>query len=189
MIAVNRAYQADEAFIFWTRGTSALSRLIVRVTGGQLPDHSDAWSHMGLGFYMADGTQEYFEALAGRHVQGPKPLSKLKAWVQSDPRHRCHIELLPLDKQTSQLKYQIVRSWVGTVGYSLWQLYIIWRTERFSWPMRAVWPGVVCSELVARVLAPEVDLTDSYRTIPDAVNPNSAWRAWKAKAGNQETRT
>lgn len=166
-------------FIFWTGNASLASRFINRVTGGELADRSDCWSHIGLGFYLSDGTQEYYEALLGHDVRGPIPLQHLKEWRESDRRNRCRLEMTGLSSAESELKRQIVRSWVGTVGYSSWQLCRLWGFERLGLRIRTR-TGTVCSELVARILAPEIDLTDAAHTTPDAVTPNSAWRAWRA---------
>jgi len=170
---------AVSCFIFWTANASAVARVIVRVTGRQSPDKSDVWSHMGIGFYLSDGAQEYYEALFGQNVRGPLPLLKLKEWRLQHKGNAARMELTPLPPAVCEQKRTIVKSWVGTVGYRPWQLVCMWGLERLRIKIRPS-TGVVCSELVTRILAPEIVLTDPQHPTPDSVNPNSAWRAWQA---------
>jgi hypothetical protein len=157
-----------------------LSRLTVRVTGRQLPDKSDQWSHMALGFEMTTGETVYFEALFGRRLGGPKSLEGLRAWAEEKPeRRRWETVRLPLTAEESERAFALSRSWVGVLGYAEWQLPAMWLFERLGLPIPATPWRVVCSEFPARVLVAfgsRVDLCDEKRRTPDYVNPNSAWR-------------
>lgn len=188
--------KAKRCALFWSfSDESAVSRLIVQVTGRRLADRSDSFSHMGVAFSLSDGTKEYYEALFGRKVAGPTPLAHLTDWREENPRRRrVEIAVLPLPPALCEVKRAIVRSWVGMVGYAQWQLLAMWGAERLRWPVPRSPNRMVCSELAARVAAPEIDLTDRRRPNPDYVNPNSAYRRWVElrgagtiwNSGNQE---
>lgn len=179
---------AVKLFIFWSFDpTSRMSSLTVRITGRQLPDKSDAWSHMGLGFELFNGDLEYYECLFHDGFCGPKPISKLIAFCDAGG---C-VSLQPVDSIKSPEAQQIrenCRAWVGTRGYYHWQLISMWAFERFGRFLGTHVPHspdrLVCSEAVARLVWPWMDLRDSVRDF-DEVNPNSAYRKWlKIKGSN-----
>ena len=169
---------AIAAFIFWTASPSAVSRLIVRVTGRQLADRSDVWSHMGIGFVFNDLTSVYYEAFFSQGFSGPKPLAKLLNFENAGGRlHRQTVKLRP---GGAEIKRRECETWVGKRGYYALQLAAMWACERLGTRVRETPNRVVCSEAVARLLYPEIDLRDSRRTRFDEVNPNSAYRRFKA---------
>jgi hypothetical protein len=173
--------EASLCMAFWS-GTEErwLSRTIVRVTGRRLTDGKDRWSHMGVAFKLTDGTEEYYEALFGRPVQGPKPVNNLVDWYfEKRWSRRIELALLPIAPAACENKRRLLKTWVGTVGYAEWQLLGMWAVERLRMRLPKSPNRVVCSELAARILAPEVDLTDARHPTPDYVNPNSAYRRWR----------
>ena len=175
-------------FLFFSTDPSSwLSRLIIRITGRQLPDRTDAWSHLGLGFVLDDGTQLYYEALFSQGFTGPKPFEYLrdfaraggKVWTQPLPN------LSPEDVKIIKSDCDAL---VGRAGYYAWQLIAMWLFERLGRFLRIhIRPSpsrVVCSEVVARLVYPWLDLRDTTRTRFDEVNPNSAWRKLHPPPGN-----
>jgi len=172
---------AVKAFIFWTYDpTSVMSNPTVRITGRQLPDKSDAWSHEGLGFEMSDGTLEYFECLFSDGFQGPKPIAKLTAFEEAGG----FLLIQPVDSikcpEAQQIRKRCLE-WVGQKGYYAWQLALMWYFERvLRFYHKHITPSpnrLVCSEAVARLVWPWIDLRDEVRNF-DEVNPNSAYRKW-----------
>ncbi len=177
---------AQRTFIFWTAPAAGWSRIIIRVTGRQLPDGSDSWSHMGLGFTDAAGEAGYFEALLHHGFTGPHPGEKLISF--SKRGGRLAIEFLPANVFTPAVSDQIRQrclAWTSYKSYHAWQLALMWAYERFG--RRLGWriphsPGkVVCSEAVACLLWPYLDLRDAEHPDFDSVNPNSAWRSFLAR--------
>ena len=174
--------EAVEAFIFWTYDPAAwISRLIVRITGRQLPDKSDAWSHMGIGFKLLSGVDIYYEALFSEGFCGPKSFRKLL--VFSETGGQLAVENIEcIGESEVQQVWENCEALIGKRGYYAWQLFSMWAFERFGRFVGAHVPRspgrVVCSEIVARLLYPYIDLRDEERAF-DEVNPNSAWRKWK----------
>ena len=169
-------------FIFWSYVPEWWSKAIVWITGKQFPNESDAFSHMGIGFEMSDGSAEYYECIVRKGFIGPQPIKKLIDKINSS-NGRLKVEYLNLKEfQAIQLS-GLCRSWVGRKSYSEWQLIRMWFFERFG-----RWIGLhiprtpdllVCSEAVARLIYDYgYDLTDEIRTRFDEVNPNSAYRKW-----------
>lgn len=183
---------AISAFIFWSADASSwLAPLTIHITGHQLPDRSDAWSHMGLGFGLFDGRVVYFENLFSDGFCGPKPIEKLIAFHTAGGR----LSIQPLDHLSSAVCQHIrekCEAWVGQRrGYFAFQLIAMGAFERvMRFVHRHIRPSPnrgVCSEDVARLLFPYVDLRDPDRDF-DEVNPNSAWRKWQLiKGGNNAT--
>jgi len=162
--------RAIRTFAFWTFKAGPLARIICRVTKG-------SWAHMGIGFRMEDMSERYFEALYSKGVVGPKPISELKAFGNKKGC-RWWYDYAELDSGASQAKYLECRGQVGKVGYYAWQLACMWAFERLGVPVPHSPDRVVCSELVARVLSPELDLRDAIHNKFDMVNPASAYRRW-----------
>jgi len=182
---------ALKAFIFWSADdTSWLTPFTIRVTGGQLPDKSDTWSHMGLGFELAGGKTIYYENLFRDGFRGPKPIEELIAFRNAGGR----LSIQPVDGLTVETCESIrdrCEAWADKRrGYYHWQLIAMWYFERFlRFYHRHIQPSPdrgVCSEDVARLLHPFVELRDTIRDF-DEVNPNSAWRQWlNIKGGSYE---
>jgi len=171
--------KAEKIFIFWSYVPEFWSKAIVRITGNQLPDKSDRWSHMGIIFQLGDGSSEYYEALFEEGFVGPKPLSALVEKLQ-DKKGELSIGNADIREVYVPAIYELCKGWVGKKGYNQWQLASMWFFERFGrWlgiPVPRSPDKVVCSEVVARLVYPHIDLRDETRTEFDEVNPNSAWR-------------
>jgi len=163
--------QAVGAWLFWTRGEGKLSRLIARVIG--------RWTHMGIGFDLADGRQVYYEALFNEGFTGPKPWEKIPAWAKQHPRRGWSRRGLDLSQETSELKRRVCQAHVGHLGYGKLQLLAMWWFERvgkrYGWHVPRSPNRVVCSEVVSRILCPDITLTTRERSRHDEVTPTSAW--------------
>lgn len=174
---------ARRAFIFFSYVPEWWAKAIVWITGGQLPDKSDAWSHMGIGFDMAEGSAVYFEAIVEKGFSGPKPIEKLVKKINSSGG-RLKVEYLTdLNADGVAWLYDRCEKWVGVKTYSKWQLVRMWFFERFGrrigLHVRKTPDKLVCSEAVARLIYYYgYDLTDAIRPRFDEVNPNSAFRKW-----------
>lgn len=175
--------KAVRVFVFWSYVPEWWAKAIVWITGKQLPDKSDAWSHMGIGFEMLDGCALYFEAIVEQGFCGPKPIKKLIDKINSS-NGRLKVEyLIDLNSEGATWLYLKCEKWVGIKTYSAWQLIRMWFFERFGrWigiHVRPTPDKLVCSEAVARLIHPfGYDLTDSIRIRYDEINPNSAFRKW-----------
>jgi hypothetical protein len=162
-----------DAFAFFVRGDSWMSRLIMRVS---------AWSHCGIGFTvrLEDGrlALPYFEALFGKGFRGPKRLHELHNWAANNPRRRVEVYHLGLEPAVALQKYALASAMVGTLGYAEWQLLAMWWFERFGrargWHVPRSERRVVCSEALTRILLPEIDLRDAQHPREDEVTPGSA---------------
>jgi len=182
---------AIKLFLFWSFDpTSTMPKLTVRVTGRQLPDKSDSWGHEGLGFELSDGTLEYYECLFSDGFRGPKPIEKLMEFQKAGGR----VDIQVVDSLKCPEAQQIrntCQMWVGQKGYYAWQLVLMWYFERvLRFYHKHIPPSpnrLVCSEAVARLVWPWIDLRDEDRNF-DEVNPNSAYRKWlKIKEANETT--
>lgn len=159
----------DGVGLFFTRGEGLLSRIICAVTKSR-------WSHVGIYFHLAEGGAIYYEALAGRGVCGPLPISKLNNWLQKHPARALRMLDLPaLPRDVLKTKHTIARTYVGTVTYGELQLLALFAWERWGRPVAASSSHVVCSEYAARVCAPHFDLCDLEHPTPDHVTPGSVF--------------
>lgn len=165
-------------FIFWTASPGAFARAVIRITGRRLPDKSDAFSHMGFGFDYADHS-EYYECLFSQGFTGPKPVDKLFRFEATGGR-LCIMFVPQISPQDAACIKDAADSWVGKKGYYAWQLISMWSFERIGKYIGRRVPRspnrLVCSEAVARLLYPYIDLRDEVRDCFDAVSPNSAYR-------------
>ena len=169
-------------FIFYSYVAEWWAKAIVWITGNQLPDRSDAYSHMGIGFDMSNGSAEYYEAIVQKGFIGPQPIKKLIDKINASDG-RLKVEYLDCKEFDAIKLHGICKTWVGRKSYSEWQLIRMWFFERFGrWVglhVRRTPDRLVCSEAVARLIYEiRYDLTDEIRTRFDEVNPNSAWRKW-----------
>jgi len=158
--------------VFFSRGDSYLSDLICRLT-------DSPWSHMGIFFRLADGSVVYYEALVGRTVNGPIPLQCLIDWAQKSEKRNFILIDLPALAPLALSKLVRVQTYVGRVGYAELQLLGMLAFEKWGWPILSTPRRVVCSELGARILYPEMDLTEPAHPTLDSVNPGSAYRRLK----------
>lgn len=171
----------QKVLIYWSFVPEFWSKMIVRITGRQLPDKSDVWSHMGIAFELSDGSTQAYEALFDKGFVGPELLENICEKIKTKKGQIVIIEsgIKPfyLDGIYVQCK-----SWAGKLGYYQWQLALMWFYERFGrwvgWKIPKSPDKLVCSEAVARLVWPHLDLRDEIRTGFDEVNPNSAWRKW-----------
>jgi len=164
--------KAVGTWLFWTRGESLLSSLIRRVTG--------PWSHMGIGFDLEDGAPVYYESLFRDGFTGPKPWCKVVDWAAKHPKRKWARRSLDLSPEISERKRVLAQAHVGRLGYAAWQLLGMWWFERvgkrYGWHLRRSPKRAVCSEAVARILWPEMNLLNHPRRRFDEVTPSSAWR-------------
>lgn len=174
---MSEALRAKKIYIFWSFVPEPWAEAIVWITGRQLPDRSDHWSHMGIIFELQDGSQVYFEALVDQGFVGPKPIKKL---LDKTKAGRLAVEHLEFPRHELEYLYETCQKWVGKKTYNRWQLAAMWFFERFG-----RWTGmhipksedmVVCSEVVSQLIVARYDLRDKERDGHDEVNPNSAWR-------------
>jgi len=185
-------------FIFWSYVPEWWARAIVWITGRQLPDKSDAWAHMGIGYEYAGGRREYFEAIVDDGFVGPKPFQKL---VNKTRSGRLTLEWLYFSPVDIEKIFNECQRWVGKKSYSKWQLVRMWFFERFGrWVgmhVRRTPDILVCSEADARLIGEQMfrhlwlmcfyELRDEIRTRYDEVNPNSAYRKRVADGAVFET--
>jgi len=180
-------------FIFWSYVPEWWSWAIVRITGRQLPDMSDAWSHMGIAFEFSDGSNQVFEALFSKGFTGPESMESIYEKIKSKNGKIAVIATGIKEIYVEEI-YKRCESQVGKLGYYAWQLALMWFYERIGrfigWKIPHSPDKTVCSEAVARLVWPHLDLRDEIRTEFDEVNPCSAWRKWfKTKGRVCETTT
>jgi hypothetical protein len=189
---------ASSIFVFFVKGDSFLSRAIRRITGG-------TWSHCGIGFTIPAGAMDpelrdhageeiYFEALFAKGFSGPRPLSDLYDWAAKDPERKVVVVRLGGGADFASEKLVIAQTWCGTVGYAEWQLVAMWFFERIGRRIGLHVPKstrrVVCSEAVARILYPQIDLTDADHPRLDEVTPVSLYWAlqkWLGRVHEHES--
>jgi len=173
--------KAVDILIFWSFVPEWWSKMIVRITGNQLPDKSDCWSHMGIIFLLENGESEYYEALFDEGFIGPKPLPALVDKIHNK-NGLLKVGETDIKEIYVQEIYERCQNWVGKKGYYQWQLAFMWFYERIGrfigWKIPHSPDKVVCSEVVARLIYPRLDLRDEIRTEMDEVNPNSGWRKY-----------
>lgn len=168
--------RAIRVWLFWSTSWEFISLMIRRVSGGK-------WSHLGLGFDLDDGRQVYFEALFENGWDGPHPVSELVEFEETR-RGQYERHYIPwIDAGRAHELFLRALSMVGKAGYHQWQLLAMWAFERVGRRIGLVVKDdpdrVVCSEGVARVIYPDVDLRDPERPTFDSVNPCSAYLRFK----------
>jgi hypothetical protein len=184
---------ATDIFIFWAAGESRFSELLMRVMGF-------SFSHCGIGFTvnrseapgpgLATGSSEiYFEALFGKGFLGPRPLEDMFVWAAKHPRRKITIMRLGVGADLATEKLIVAESYVGILGYAEWQLLAMWAFERFGRRFGLHVPRssnrVVCSEAVARILYPQIPLTDQDHSRLDEITPKSLYHSAKAWLGRR----
>lgn len=158
---------AYDVFVFFSCGEGFLSKQIRRITGG-------SWSHCGIGFETSDGPI-YYEALFSDGFTGPRPLSDLQTWCHTDDRRAIAVLSLNVGQAIATEKLAKSASWVGHVGYYAWQLAAMWAWQRFGWKVPKSPGRVVCSEAVASLIHPEIDVTDAFHAM-DEITPAFLWQ-------------
>lgn len=163
-------------FVFFCWGDAFYSKLISRVTGGP--------SHAGIGFYYENRESRYFEALFGKGVVGPRPFTKVKDWFLRSPKTR-NIDVIPINGFTPEqcaLKLAMAHTYVDTAGYGEMQMLAMYLFYRFGFRVPSTPGRVVCSEFVARLLSPEIELATKDRSY-DEISPAYLYHALRAKGG------
>lgn len=134
------------------------------------------WSHCGLIFHP-DPDIAYFESI-GAGFTGPRPFADLLAWERKSRGHRLLIIRLDTGlthgRDLDAIRHAAERL-VGRRGYSWGQLAWMYLRERYAWHVPPSPDRWVCSEAVARLLAPICDLRDPGSTY-DEVTPESLLR-------------
>lgn len=170
---------ASSIFVFFCGGDSLLSRAIMRITGGP-------WSHCGIGFTTPQG-EMYYEALFSKGFTGPRPLSDIYDWAAKNPERKLTVVRLGVEADLATEKLIISQAWVGVVGYAEWQLVAMWAFERFGrrfgWHVPRSSNTAICSVAVARILHPQIDLTDADHPQLDEVTPVSLYWALQRYLG------
>jgi len=164
--------QPTGMFVGFNWGDSWLSKRIQATTRGP--------SHALVGFEFKNKEPEYYEALIAKGVEGPKPYRKVKEWFLESPDTR-NIDMIRLDgisPESLKTKRAIAQTYVGTAGYAEMQLLAMLMFERHGWRVPKSTNRVVCSELVARILVPEIDLTSEQRSF-DEITPGYLYDALK----------
>lgn len=156
-------------FLLFTRGEGLLSRAIARITDGH-------WSHVALGFVRDDNSRCYFESLISEGFIGPKDYMDVIDWADEDERRDFTTIYLPLGPASSARVYQRAEVCDERIGYSVLQLVAIWALIRFGIPVPRSPRRWICSEAVATLLYPELDLRGCGRDTFDSVDPNSIYR-------------
>ena len=133
----------------------------------------------------------YFEALFETGFCGPEYLQNLFAWRDADKRRSVAVLWLRVSPDLAQKKFLEASILVGKLGYAETQLLSMLWFERvgkyFGFKVPKSLDRVVCSQAVAQILAPEIDLRDSVHTQFDEVTPGSAYDAvlrYLASKGN-----
>lgn len=169
--------EPTDMFVFFCKGESFISRLILRVS---------KWSHCGIGFSGKSDAGVmpwvvYFESLFGKGFRGPYNIADLYAWAAKDPRRKVEIVSLGVSQDMAHEKYVRATTLVGKLGYAEWQLLAMWWFERvgrrFGWHVPRSPEKAVCSESVARILFPEIDLRDPIHDRLDEITPGSLYDA------------
>ena len=149
-LAARREADPTEVGLVFLWGTGLISRLITRVTGG-------GPSHVAIVF---DGPTcawpAYYEALFGRGVEGPRPMKHMLDWAKAEPGRRMETIWLRAEPGTVARARLIAETFVGAVGYGGLQLLCMLSMLRWGWRVPRSMGRVVCSELAARVLYPDV---------------------------------
>jgi len=147
--------------VFFSRTNSWLSRAIQRVM-------KCYWSHVGLIFLFPSGKVEYTEALFGKGVTAPRPLSDLLTW-SSLPGNGVKPIPVNLPPEKVAKMWLLAKTYRRTVGYGELQLFCLWAFVRFGFRLPHTPNHVVCSELVARLLYPEIDCRPADRTFDEVL--------------------
>ena len=141
------------------------------------------FGHMGIAFERADGSIDCFEARSDEGFVGPFPIEEMAAYVDTRSGHFLIGNALDLAPTDVSNIYTAAMNMVGNVSYSKMQLGLMFLSERYGVRLRHSPNKVVCSEAVARLLYPHVDLRDCDHSTFDVVSPNSAyWRMCEIQA-------
>ena len=174
MIDENENKKTDQdvaiaVYVFFTKGEKVLSKMICAA-------EDSPFSHMGIGFRLVSGLEYYYEALVRKGFRGPLPLADLVAWQAEKQKRALVILELPCLASRAETKRIVTDTFRDVVTYYEWQLVALLFAIKFGWPMFESPSRVVCSEIVARILSPEIELRDKTHKIFDLVTPGHAWR-------------
>jgi len=154
--------------IFYTFSGSIIAKLAVFATKGP-------WGHVGIAFEYSDGSIVCFEARSDEGFVGPFPFQDVKDYVNARGGKYFIGKPLEIDTEDVQKIYQKAISMIGSVSYSKGQLGLIFLAERYGLPIRRSPNKIVCSEGVAVLVYPNVDLRDCDHDTVDKVTPNSVY--------------
>tara|TARA_R110000824_G_scaffold10585_2_gene46525 strand:+ start:43 stop:603 length:561 start_codon:yes stop_codon:yes gene_type:complete len=118
-------------------------------------------THARLGFTLEDGSQVYFEALEGSGFDGPKPEKRVQNWVKNGSGRWTHHYNLDLAPGIAEQIHERAQGRLGQWSYSVPQLLGMYFALRFGARLRQSPDKVICSEAVARLLFPDVDLREN----------------------------
>ena len=172
-----------ELFVFACWGDSWISRLIRHVTGGP--------SHVGVGWrFVSPVVQDtirrsrlvfdgvwYSEALFGRTIGPARRWKRVVEWALKGPTRRIDERKVALDRAAAVRCWRRAQLFVGRRSYGEWQLFFMWLHARVGTRVPSSPLKFVCSEYVARVLFPELDLRGDREM--DELTPRDVWEALK----------
>jgi hypothetical protein len=134
-------------------------------------------------FDFPAGGPWYYEALFAKGVIGPRPLWHLQDWLKEAAGRTMEIIPIPLDIQTVWVKNELARTYCGLAGYGEWQLLQMWWWRRVSRRWRRRVPAsprqIVCSELVVRLIEPEIPIVRDLGMSPDEIDPGTLYNYLK----------
>ena len=164
--------------IFYTYSGSVIAMLAAWATG-------KPWGHVGIAFEYHDGRIECFEARSAEGFVGPFPIEEARAYIKErGGKFLLGKPLVEISEQASAAIYENALDMVGNVSYSKIQLGLMWLSERYGFKPKRSEDKIVCSEAVAMVVHPHLDLRDANHDSFDTVPPNSAyWRMCEIQAG------
>lgn len=159
--AIGPEDRAVSVYIAGNHAEGLVDHLLARLT--RRPDRPlhEAWTHSRVGFELADGRRVYFEAIFREGWTGPHPEEKAEAWADKHPHRRIErlwigdLTTLAVDRIWTRAK-AMVEVWPYSPGQLLWIYAAIRMGIRVPKSPRAV----VCSEGVARVAGPTVDVSN-----------------------------
>ena len=161
-----------QLYVGFSRGDSWLSRLIIKLTG--------LWSHCFLFFAAPEAIESidawYYESNFGKGVEGPKPWQKLVDWAKRGKTRRWELIQVYGDLEWIAAVEERARGMVGRKGYGELQIAWLWAKIRFGRKVPPSPDQVICSEFVARCLAPELDIRDPQHPTFEEVTPGSIYK-------------
>lgn len=157
----------EKVYIFFTATDTLVSKLIRFVTKGQ-------WSHVGIGFKDKDGSEFYYEALAGKGFRGGKAMSDLVSWQSEKPKSRSVAILdIPALRDGGDQFLGMAMAYSNTVTYGEMQLLAHFFVAKLGMSLKNTPNKVICSEIVSRIVYPTLNLMDEVHHNHDMVTPQS----------------
>jgi len=167
---------------FFTFSGSTISKLATWATG-------KPWGHTGIVFECSNAKQfEAFEARSDQGFVGPYDFNKTVDYITKRHGRILLVNHLSIDGYDAASVYDRACSMAadGNISYSKPQLALMFLFERYGIKFRPSKNKIVCSEAIARLLYPFIDLRDVNHPTFDTVTPNSAYyRICEIQAGYQ----